>query len=129
VEPFLLSSSLIGVLAQRLVRLLCKTCKQPYVPPTADCQRFGLSTQQPPTLYTGVGCPACNHSGYSGRTGIYELFDIDEKLRTLIHDGAGEQDLEHYVHARHRSLFHDGMRRVLAGDTSLEEVLRVTHED
>ena len=129
VEPFLLSSSLIGVLAQRLVRLLCKTCKQPYVPPAADCQRFGFSTDKPPTLYTGVGCANCNHSGYSGRTGIYELLEVDEKMRAMIHDGAGEQALESYAHASQRSLFQDGMRRVLAGDTSLEEVLRVTHED
>ncbi len=129
VEPFLLSSSLIGVLAQRLVRLLCKTCKQPYVPTEADCQRFGFSTEKPPTLYSGIGCPACNHSGYSGRTGIYELFDVDEKMRTLIHDRAGELALESYAHAHHWSLFQDGMRRVLAGDTSVEEVLRVTHED
>lgn len=129
VEPFLLSSSLIGVLAQRLVRLLCKDCKQPYVPPVADCTRFGLSQERPPTLYSSVGCSACNHTGYSGRTGIYELFDVDDRLRAMIHDGAGEQALETYIHARHRSLFQDGMRRVLAGDTSLEEVLRVTHED
>jgi len=129
VEPFLLSSSLIGVLAQRLVRLLCKTCKQPYVPPASDCQRFGFSMEKPPTLCRGVGCPECNHTGYSGRTGIYELLEVDEKMRTMIHDGAGEQALEAYAHDRYRSLFQDGLRRVLAGDTSLEEVLRVTHED
>jgi len=129
VEPFLLSSSLIGVLAQRLVRLLCKACKQPYVPTVGDCERFGLSVAQPPTLFSGVGCPSCNYSGYSGRTGIYELFDVDERLRGMIHDGVGEQALEAHVHAKHRSLFQDGLRRILAGDTSLEEVLRVTHED
>jgi general secretion pathway protein E len=128
VEPFLLSSSLIGVLAQRLVRLLCPQCKKPYVPPAADCQRFGFSVENPPTVYTSDGCSACNHSGYSGRTGIYELLEVDEKLRSMIHDGAGEQELEAYAHARYRSLFLDGMRRVLAGHTSLEEVLRVTHE-
>ena len=129
VEPFLLSSSLIGVLAQRLVRLLCRQCKKPYVPSSTDCQRFGFSVDDPPTLYTGGGgCPACNHSGYSGRTGIYELLEVDEKMRAMIHDGVGEQDLERYAHDRYRSLFQDGMRRVLSGDTSLEEVLRVTHE-
>jgi len=129
VEPFLLSSSLIGVLAQRLVRLLCRDCKKPYVLPAVDCQRFGFSVEQPPTLYTSVGCPSCNHSGYSGRTGIYELLEVDEKMRGMIHDGAGEQALEAYAHARYRSLFQDGLRRVQAGHTSLEEVLRVTHED
>jgi len=129
VEPFLLSSSLIGVLAQRLVRLLCKTCKQPYAPNAVDAARFGFDSATPPTLYTGGGCKACNHSGYSGRTGIYEFLEVDEKLRAMIHDGAGEQALEAYAHTRHHSLFQDGLRRVLAGDTSLEEVLRVTQED
>ena len=128
VEPFLLSSSLIGVLAQRLVRLLCHECKKPFVPPPADCKRFGFSVETPPTLYTSVGCSSCNQSGYSGRTGIYELLEVNEKMRTMIHDGASEQELESNAHARSRSLFQDGMRRVLSGDTSLEEVLRVTHE-
>src|SRR3569623_1717691 len=129
VEPFLLSASLIGVLAQRVVRLLCKSCKQPYAPNAVDATRFGFDSATPPTLYTGGGCKACNHSGYSGRTGIYEFLEVDEKLRAMIHDGAGEQALEAYAHTRHHSLFQDGLRRVLTGDTSLEEVLRVTQED
>ncbi len=129
VEPFLLSSSLIGVLAQRLVRLLCRHCKQAYTATEVDCARFGFAAATPPTLYSPGGCKACGHSGYSGRTGIYEMLEVDEKMRGMIHDGAGEQALEAYSHARHRNLFQDGMRRVLNGDTSLEEVLRVTHED
>ncbi len=129
VEPFLLSSSLIGVLAQRLVRLLCPQCKQPYAATPTDCARFGFDVDAPPTLYSPGGCKACSHSGYSGRTGIYELLEVDEKMRGMIHDGAGEQALEAYAHARQRNLFQDGMRRVVNGDTSLEEVLRVTHED
>jgi len=128
VEPFLLSSSLIGVLAQRLVRLLCNKCKQPYIPNEVDCARFGFDGAQPPTLYTAGACKACNQSGYSGRTGIYELLEIDDKMRGMVHDGAGEQALEGYAHQRYRSLFKDGLRRVLAGDTSLEEMLRVTQE-
>lgn len=128
VEPFLLSSSLIGVLAQRLVRLLCSKCKQPYFPNEVDCARFGFDASAPPTLFTGGACKACNHSGYSGRTGVYELIEIDDKMRSMIHDGAGEQALEGYAHTRYQSLFKDGLRRVLAGDTSLEEMLRVTQE-
>ncbi len=129
VEPFLLSSSLIGVLAQRLVRLLCRHCKQPSPATEVDCARFGFDAAAPPVLYSPGGCKVCGHSGYSGRTGIYEMLEVDEKMRGMIHDGAGEQELEAYSHARHRNLFQDGMRRVLNGDTSLEEVLRVTHED
>ena len=128
VEPFLLSSSLIGVLAQRLVRLLCKHCRQPYTPNEVDCARFGFDAANPPTLHTSASCKACNHSGYSGRTGIYELVEVDEKMRGMIHDGAGEQALEAYAHSRYRSLFQDGLRRVVAGHTSLEELLRVTQE-
>src|SRR3569833_3262067 len=127
-EPFLLSSSLIGVLAQRLVRLLCNKCKQPYIPNEVDCARFGFDGAQPPTLYTAGACKACNQSGYSGRTGIYELLEIDDKMRGMVHDGAGEQAHEEYALQRFRSLFIVGLRRVLASDTSLEEMLRVTQE-
>ncbi|HHM04737.1 MAG TPA: type II secretion system protein GspE [Gammaproteobacteria bacterium] len=128
VEPFLLSSSLIGVLAQRLVRLLCPQCKQAHEASEAECERYGLPRSPRPTLYLPQGCAACKQLGYVGRTGIYELVDIDENMRTMIHDGAGEQAMEAHAHARHPSLFQDGLRRVLAGDTALEEVLRVTQE-
>ena len=129
VEPFLLSSSLVGVLAQRLVRLLCPHCKQAVSATPIECGLFGLPPDQPPKLYNAVGCELCSFSGYRGRTGIYEVIEVDHALRTLIHEGAGEQALE--VHARTLSpgIRQDGLRRVLAGVTTLEEVLRVTRED
>jgi len=129
VEPFLLSSSMVGVLAQRLVRLLCPECKRPHVPSTAECDMLGLSPDDPPVLYEPTGCEHCNFTGYRGRTGIYELIEIDNNMRSLIHDGAGEHELE--IHARQSwpSIRQDGLRRILAGETSLEEVLRVTRED
>ncbi|RMG28250.1 MAG: type II secretion system protein GspE [Gammaproteobacteria bacterium] len=129
VEPFLVSSSLIAVLAQRLVRLLCPRCKQAYVANARDCALLGVSAEAPPTLYRATGCQACNQTGYQGRTGIYELLEIDETLARMIHDGIGEHEMEAYARTRAPSLREDGMRRVLAGDTSLEEVLRVTRED
>jgi general secretory pathway protein E len=129
VEPFLLSSTLLGVLAQRLVRLLCPHCREAHQASAADCALLGVAPDQAPTLYHPVGCPKCNRSGYLGRTGIYELVVIDRQMRSLIHDGAGEYELEAHARQHTASIRDDGMRRVLAGDTSLEEVLRVTHEE
>jgi len=129
VEPFLLSSSLIGVLAQRLVRILCTDCRTPYQPDESECQLLDLPTDNPPTLYLPNGCEKCNQSGYVGRTGIYELIEVDDKLKTLIHDGSGEHELEQHVRKSSPSIRADGIRRILAGETSLEEVLRVTRED
>jgi len=130
VEPFLLASSLIGVLSQRLVRLLCSECKQPYQPDEHDRQILGLAESDSPSLYReGEGCEACNHIGYRGRTGIYELVVVDEKMRAMIHDGAAEHLLEEYARSRSDSLQGDGIRRVLSGDTSLNEVLRVSQSD
>ena len=128
VEPFLLSSTLLGVLAQRLVRNLCQDCKKPYTPNDVDIESFQFDKNNPPTLYSATGCEKCNHMGYVGRTGIYELVIVDDQMRTMIHDGASEQELE--AHARHStgSIREDGIRLVLEGITSLEEILRVTKE-
>lgn len=144
VEPFLLSSSLIGVLAQRLVRVLCDKCKKPHVPDAAECAAMGITTElpdtheskvldlpmdKPPVIYEAVGCEHCNHLGYRGRIGIYELIEIDDPLRTMIHDGASEQDMERHARKSTASIRQDGLRCILLGETSLEEVLRVTRED
>jgi general secretion pathway protein E len=130
VEPFLLSSSLIGVLAQRLVRLLCPECRQAYSASEKECELMWLDAAAPPTLYrAGEGCPHCNNSGYRGRTGIYELVSINEKLRGMIHEGCGEYELEQEARLHSSDIRADGFRRVLAGVTSLDEVLRVTRMD
>ncbi len=130
VEPFLLSSSLIGVLAQRLVRVLCDHCKRPYTANEADLLRLGLAADaEPPTLYAAEGCDHCNQLGYRGRTSIYELVEVDETLRGMIHDGAAEHELELYAHRHAPSIFEDGVHKVLAGVTSLDELLRVSHSD
>jgi general secretion pathway protein E len=128
VEPFLLSSSLLGMLAQRLVRILCPDCKQPYSAGDRECKVFDLSRNKPPTLYKPVGCELCKRSGYRGRTGIYEMVVVDEEMRAMIHDGSGEQALEKQARTRTPSIRDDGKRLVLAGITSVEEVLRVTRE-
>ncbi|HFE38305.1 MAG TPA: type II secretion system protein GspE [Gammaproteobacteria bacterium] len=128
VEPFLLSSSLVGVVAQRLVRVLCPKCKKPTQATERDCELLGVSTENPPIIFQRQGCEACNHLGYRGRTGIYEVIDVDDQLRTMIHEGAGEHLLEQYARTRTPGIRADGARRVIAGDTSLEEVMRVTQE-
>jgi len=129
VEPFLLSSTLRGVLAQRLVRKLCPHCRLAYQADTHECKLLGLPQEQAPTLYAPVGCERCDKTGYHGRTGIYELLLVDQTLRSMIHDGAGEHEIERYVRQHSANILQDGIRRVLAGDTSLEEVMRVTHID
>jgi len=126
VEPFLLSSSLIGVLSQRLVRVLCSNCKQSYTAGHADCEALGISDGSFPTLYRATGCVACSQLGYRGRTGIYELVEVGEAMRTMIHDGNGEVDLERLARQRSPSIRQDGWQKVLDGITSVEEVLRVT---
>jgi len=129
IEPFLLSSSLIGVLAQRLMRILCNACKKPMPATPNECAIMGLTTQKVPTLCHPVGCPRCRNSGYSGRSGVYELIAIDDTLRTMIHDRQPEQQLKKYARTKFPSIRQDGYRRVLMGDTSLEEILRVTSEE
>ncbi|MEY3218722.1 MAG: type secretion system ATPase GspE [Pseudomonadota bacterium] len=128
IEPFLLASSLIAVMSQRLVRLLCPHCKTPYLADSLEKQRFSDLKEQEITLYKSNGCNSCRNSGYKGRTGIYELVPMDSTLRKLIHDGAGQHDLENYARQISQSIQQDGLQRVLNGDTSLEELLRVTQE-
>ena len=124
VEPFLLSSSLEALMAQRLVRLLCKHCKAEHEATESERTRLGLPEGS--TVWNGEGCEHCNHSGYRGRTGIYELIPIDDTLRMLIHEGAGEQAMVKHARTLSQSIFEDGRNKVLQGVTSVEEVLRVT---
>lgn len=126
IEPFLLSSSVLGLLAQRLVRLLCKECKVPYQASEAELVKLQLPSKTTLTLHRPGECRHCNHTGYRGRTGIYELVMVDETLRHLIHDQASEQTMEAHARQHSPSLYQDGCQRVIKGDTSLEELLRVT---
>ncbi|WP_432668901.1 type II secretion system ATPase GspE [Pseudomonas umsongensis] len=127
VDAYLLASSLVGVLAQRLLRTLCPHCKVPYSADATACQRLGLGTASL-QLFRAVGCEQCQH-GYRGRVGIYELICVTPSLASLIHQGASEQALANEARQMSRSLFQDGRQRVLDGLTSLDELLRVTRED
>ena len=127
IEPFLLASSLIGVMAQRLVRLLCNECKVAGVADETELALLGLNPDAgDTTVYRGEGCEHCNYTGYRGRTGIYELIEIDDAMRLLIHQGASEQEMLALARERYPGMLEDGRRRILAGETSTAEVLRVT---
>jgi general secretion pathway protein E len=129
VEPFLLSSSLIGILAQRLVRQLCPHCKIPDVASDQDRQLLGIgTTAKAPVVYLADGCEHCNQQGYRGRTGVFELVPVDQQLQALIHDNASEQILERHARTLTPSLYQDSIRRVLNGTTSVAEFVRVTRE-
>ncbi len=126
IEPFLLSSSLIAVMAQRLVRLLCVECRSAHPLTDIEAQWLGLDSGAQQTVYRGEGCEHCNYKGYRGRTGVYECVEIGDDLRQMIHAGASEQDMLSEARKRAPAMLEDGRRRVLAGATSLEEVMRVS---
>ena len=128
VEPFLLSSSLVGLVAQRLVRLLCEDCKRQVTPTHAELKTLGTTVSKAGNVCSAHGCEKCNHTGYAGRTGIYEVVEVDDTMRTMIHDGESEHEIEAHARTNSPGIQEDGMRLVLEGKTSLEEVLRVTRE-
>jgi general secretion pathway protein E len=128
VEPFLLASGLTGVVAQRLVRCLCTECRREIALSPQQAAEAGLPAGTSRVWRAG-GCNACGGTGYRGRTGLYELMPMDDALRARIHDRAPEARLrEQAVASGMVTLREDGVRRVLAGDTSLEELLRVSRE-
>jgi general secretion pathway protein E len=131
VEPYQLSSSLVGLMAQRLVRVLCRHCKEPYTAATVEMEQLGLvpATTPAPTLYRPVGCPLCRHTGFMGRSGIHEIIEVDRKFESMVHDGANEQLLEEHARSRGPGILQSGRDKVLAGQTTLREVLRVTIEE
>jgi general secretion pathway protein E len=129
VEQFLLASSLIGVMAQRLVRNLCPDCKKPHEITEKEREWLGLEEFELYNIYSAEGCSKCNHLGYVGRSGLYEFIPIDNQLHKMIHEGEGEQVMEQYARTISPSLSQDGRRMILEGKTSLEEVLRVSRDD
>ncbi|WP_242394499.1 type II secretion system ATPase GspE [Anaeromyxobacter oryzisoli] len=136
VQPFLVASSLVGVLAQRLVRVLCPECKRPYVPTAEERATIGLTDAilakagSPEHLYKAVGCAACNHTGYQGRTGIYELMLVDDDVRPLILKSVDATTIKRAAVDRGMvTLMEHGAYKVARGLTTAPEVLSVTAED
>jgi len=128
VEPFLLSSSLVGVVAQRLVRVLCPDCKAPYLPDNSEREFLGLGEHVGHSMFKPVGCKRCNNSGYRGRRGIYEIVSVDSNIRRMIHDKVAEDVMIKEARLAGRSILDDGKEKVLEGITTVEEILRVTQE-
>jgi len=116
------------LVAQRLVRVLCEDCKKEHVPSIAEREQLNLDEHDNRAVFIPHGCNNCNHVGYTGRTGIYEVDVVDETIRNMIHDGAAEHEIETYARSQYPGIGEDGRRLVLNGTTSLEEVLRVTRE-
>ena len=126
VEPYLLSSALIGVIAQRLVRSICPACKTRFIAPPDVVRRYGWDDQGQVQLARGRGCPECYDSGYKGRFAIHELLRVDEALERLVSNNPGREELSAYLRDHNVvTLFEDGLQHVRQGETTLEEVSRV----
>lgn len=132
VKPFLVSASLRGAMAQRLVRRICQQCKEPYTPKPNDLTALGLNPNQhtEAVFYHGAGCPRCNGSGYKGRMGIFEMFLVSEEIQQMIYENRTLVELrQKAIEGGMRTMREDGIRKILAGSTSVEEVLHVTVGD
>ena len=130
IEPFLLATSMVGVLAQRLVRKLCDQCKQEQKPSVLEREFLDDMLEKDTMIYSPVGCEECNFQGYRGRTGIYELLVVDDQIRQLINHEAAEKELVNALRlSGSQSIRSDGKARVIEGITTVDEVLRVTSED
>lgn len=133
VEPFLVSSSLVAVMAQRLVRTICPHCREPYEPSDAERSYFVNSkpvAHQITLLYRGRGCERCRQSGYSGRTGIFEILYVTPEVREMITARKDAQVIkDHAVSRGMKTLYRDGLKKVMSGETTLQEVLRVIQKD
>jgi general secretion pathway protein E len=131
IEPFLVASSVMAVLAQRLVRVLCADCREPYRPPASELNRVGLaSAQLNGTIYRSKGCRACRNTGYRGRSAVHELMVVDDDVRELVMKKADASSIRRVCTSKGmKVLRQDGAERVMAGQTTIEELLRVTQED
>jgi type IV pilus assembly protein PilB len=132
VPAYLVAGSVIGILAQRLVRVVCSKCKQPYTPRPQELEAAGISPEQAASgnLMKGRGCNHCGNSGYRGRLGVFELLAMNSRIRELAFQGASSQDIrQEAVKGGMTSLYDDGIRKVLDGITTIEEVFRIAKRD
>ncbi|MBT6541472.1 MAG: Flp pilus assembly complex ATPase component TadA [Planctomycetes bacterium] len=129
VKPFLVASAVLAIMGQRLIRVLCKECKEAYEPTETELRMVGLSSSEiaDQTLYRPVGCPKCSN-GYKGRCGIYELLEMSSELRDMTFNKTPSKDLRNKARSEGMvSLQEDAVRKLLSGITTIEEILRVTH--
>ena len=129
VKPFLVSTAVLAVMAQRLLRMLCPNCKAPWEPEPVKLRALGMTLEiiGDRTIYKAVGCKECRHEGYRGRKGIFEMFEMDNRMRDLTFQGASTQEIRHQARSScgMLTLRDDGVRKILDGLTSVDEVLRV----
>jgi len=124
IEPFVVSSSLLAVAAQRLTRRICSNCKESYTPSQEDLQQYPqLKNAKNHVLYRGKGCERCKHSGYKGRVGLYELLEVNDEVNQLILKKALSSEIERA--ARMKNMLEDGIEKVLKGMTTIDEIRRV----
>jgi type IV pilus assembly protein PilB len=129
VEPFLISASLIGVMAQRLVRVVCEHCKEPYEPSKALIEKWGIKDKKNTRLFRGKGCDYCKGTGFRGRSGIFELMSVDDEIREMIISGASTVALRKKCQTKGmRTLSEDGLNKAVSGVTTIEEIARVCEE-
>jgi len=130
VEPFLIASSVMAIQAQRLVRVLCNSCKEPYEASPLQLRQLGVDDGKPRTIYSAVGCPDCGGTGYRGRKGIFETLIVTDNIRDLVMERSNSSTIRKLALKNGmRTLRMDGTNKVLSGMTSIEEVLRVTQDD
>jgi general secretion pathway protein E len=129
IERYLLAPMLVGVVAQRLVRRLCPSCRREDKASEADRALLAGAVEVGARVFREAGCPECRGSGYRGRTGLYEVVAVDENMQKLIHDGASEATLLEAARAASPSLWDDGVAKVAAGVTSVEEMARVLRDE
>jgi type II secretory ATPase GspE/PulE/Tfp pilus assembly ATPase PilB-like protein len=132
IEPYLITNTLKAVIAQRLVRVICDNCKQKYTPQAELLEAVGLSQEAGAsvTFFKGAGCEDCNYTGYKGRTGVYELLVIEDKLSSLIIAGASKEELKRQAKINGmETLREDGLDKVRSGLTTIEEVIRVAESE
>ncbi len=130
VKPFLVSTAVLAIMAQRLIRILCESCKAPWEPEAVKLRGLGIKPEhiEGKTIYKAVGCKECRHDGYRGRKGIFEMFEMDARMRDLTFNGASTLELRQQARASSGmlTLREDGIRKILEGITSVDEILRVT---
>lgn len=132
IEPFLVSSAMVAIIAQRLVRVLCRECRQAYLPGEEELLRLSINREDigNANFYLAKGCPSCMNRGYKGRIGIYEILLMDDELRQMIMERSDSSTIKSRAQKKGmKSLKEDGARKVIAGTTTTEEVLRVTEAD
>jgi type IV pilus assembly protein PilB len=132
VQPFLVASSVIAIMAQRLVRVICPKCKEPSQPPESELRAAGITPERAAkaTFMRGAGCNHCHHTGYRGRRGIYEMLRMSSAIREMTFKRAPTQDIRRQARlGGMRTLLEDGVLKALNGLTTLDEVLSICHHE